>query len=68
MSLKAFHVVFVALATLFSVGFGVWAARAWAAGGGGEPLALAVTSFAIGVALVVYGAWFLRKMKGVSYL
>lgn len=68
MSLKAFHVVFVALATILSAGFGVWEIRAWKVAGGGGALALAIAGFVIAAVLVVYGRWFLGKTKDVSYL
>ena len=62
MSLKAFHIVFVTLATLLAAGFAAWALR--------EPTGsyrwLGVLSVAAAVALPVYGWWFLRKMKGVD--
>jgi hypothetical protein len=61
MSLKAFHIAFIALATLLALWLAVWAA------GNGFPL-LAGGAGAAAAALVVYGIWFLRKMKGVSLL
>ena len=61
MSLKAFHVVFV-LAALALAGW--MAAWAWQAGRTGWVAVAAAAA----VALVVYGIWFLRKMRGVSYL
>ena len=64
MSLKAFHVAFITIATLFSAGFGVWSFGQ----GGAAYLTLGVFSLAASVALVVYGGWFLRKMRHVGYL
>jgi hypothetical protein len=66
MSLKAVHLVFVLCATLLAAGFGVWAVER--PGGGGAYLALGVISFAVAAGLVIYGVWFLKKLKGVSYL
>ena len=65
MTLKAFHVVFVLVATLSSAGFGVWSLTQH-----GETvyLLLGGLSLAIAVALLIYGGWFLKKMKDVSYL
>lgn len=68
MSLKAFHVVFLVAAVLLAGWTAWWAWGRWAAGEGGGWLALAAASAAAIVALVVYGAWFLRKTRGVSYL
>lgn len=67
MSLKAFHVVFVLASIALAVWVGVWAAGRADAGGAGWWL-LAGGGFAAAVALGVYGVWFLKKMKGVSYL
>lgn len=61
MSLKAFHIAFITCSTLLALGLAGWA---WTHGFAG----LAVGGVAVAVLLVVYGAWFLKKMKGVSYL
>ena len=68
MSLKAFHVFFVVVSTLLALGFGVWSVNEYARAGRGGTLAMGVASFVAAVALVVYGFWFLRKLKNVSYL
>ena len=68
MSLKAFHLFFVCLSTLLSVGFGFWSVRAYLRSAEAVDLVLAAGAFVGGVALVWYGIWFLRKLKGVSYL
>lgn len=67
MSLKAFHVVFVLASIALSIWVGVWAAGRAADGGTGWWLA-AGGGFAAAVALAVYGVWFLRKTKDVSFL
>lgn len=69
MSLKAFHLIFVTAASALAFGFGVWLLR-----GHGSPegvasdLAGGIASLGCGVALLVYEAFFLKKLKGVSYL
>lgn len=68
MSLKFFHVLFVVLSTLLSVGFAVWSFGQAVAGAGGLYWVLGVLGLVVAVALVVYGRWFLKKMKDVSYL
>lgn len=69
MSLKAFHIFFIAVATVFLAGFGVWTLRRLVnLGGGGLDWALAFVALAGALALVVYGRAFLDKMKDVSYL
>ena len=67
-SLKAFHIFFIAVSTVLAVGFGVWATRDFAASGNWVNLTLGVGSFLASIGLVWYGVWFLRKLKGVSYL
>jgi xanthosine utilization system XapX-like protein len=68
MSLKFFHVLFVVLATLLSVGFAVWSFMQVAAGAGALYLVLGILGLVVAVALVIYGRWFLKKMKDVSYM
>jgi hypothetical protein len=68
MSLKAFHIFFIAVATLICTVFGVWAVRDFRGTGNGANLAMGIMSFVCGVGLVWYGRWFLRKLKGVSYI
>ena len=68
MSLKAFHVFFVAVSTLCALGFGAWAIGDYLRTGSGTVLAMGILSFVAAAALVVYGLWFLRKLKNVSYL
>lgn len=68
MSLKAFHVFFVALSVLCALGFGAWAIADYVRTGRGSVLTLGILGFAAAAALVWYGFWFLRKLKNVSYL
>ncbi len=68
MSLKTFHIFFIILSTLLAVAFGVWAVDDYGRSRSGIHLALGVGSFIASGALVVYGVWFLRKLKNVGYL
>jgi hypothetical protein len=68
MSLKAFHVFFVAVSTLLSLGFGVWAVSDYQRTGSGGTLGMGIAGFVAAGALVWYGFWFLRKLKDVSFL
>ena len=61
MSLKAFHLIFVTLLTSLSFGCAAWAFQA------GSPL-WGVTSIAAGIIVIVYGIYFLKKLKNISYL
>ena len=68
MSLKAFHVFFVCICVLFSLGFGAWAVADYLRTGSSGSIALAIGGFVAAAVLVWYGLWFLRKLKNVSYL
>jgi hypothetical protein len=64
MSLKGFHVVFVSASALLAFGFAAWCIRAVPDPGTGRLLSAAASVLA-GIGLVVYEAWFLKKMRGV---
>ena len=68
MSLKAFHIIFIAVCVVFSLGFGAWGIREYTASGTVSNLIMGIGAFIAAVALVIYGAWFLKKLKNVSYL
>ncbi len=68
MSLKAFHVVFVTLATLLAIGFGIWAIAESERDGQSGALVVGIGSLIAAVLLIVYGVWFLRKLRGFSWL
>jgi hypothetical protein len=61
MSLKAVHLIFVTLLTSLSFGCAVWAFQAgnlfWGAMG-----------IIAGILVIVYGVYFLKKLKKTSYL
>jgi hypothetical protein len=61
MSLKAFHLIFVTLLTTLSFGFSAWAFVA------GHPL-FGLAGIAAGILVVIYGIYFLKKLKKISYL
>lgn len=63
MSLKYFHLLFIALSTVMAIGVGAWAVDAWQANGAAEWMALAVLGFGSAVALVVYGNRFFQKAR-----
>lgn len=66
MSLKAFHLFFIAVSTLMMAVVAVWAAQQYFALGGGTHLFLALVGGAGAVVLPIYGTWFLKKTKKVS--
>ena len=68
MSLKAFHIFFIVVSTWLCLGFGVWGIHDYGQTGNWVHLALGAGSFLGSGLLVWYGIWFLRKLKGESYL
>lgn len=68
MSLKAFHIFFVTISTILAIGFGLWAIREFTINHETVSLIFGSASLLGAVALVIYGRWFLRKLKGESYL
>jgi hypothetical protein len=66
MSIKAFHVLFIVISTLFALGLGGWSVREYRRVDGLQNMVMAILAFAAAVALVVYGRWFLRKLKGLD--
>jgi len=68
MSLKAFHVLFIAVSILLAFGFAAWLFYQFSLAGGGWNLAFGIVSMAIGLGLIVYGRYFLKKLKHISYL
>jgi hypothetical protein len=61
MSLKAFHLIFVTLLTALSFGCAAWAFQVGQTFWG-------VTGIVAGILVIVYGVYFLKKLKNVSYL
>ena len=69
MSLKAFHIFFIIASSAVSAGFGIWSLKTYFAEEGGiSILWLGVGSLLASVGLIVYGRYFLKKLKNVSYL
>ncbi|MBU6408786.1 MAG: hypothetical protein KGR98_00225 [Verrucomicrobia bacterium] len=61
MSLKTFHLIFVTMLTALSCAFSGWAFA------GGRLLA-GLGGIATAILVVVYGIYFLKKLKKISYL
>lgn len=68
MSLKAFHVIFIAASLLLALGFAAWSFASYAHEGPLLHLWFGIGSLASAVVLVIYGKYFLRKLKDISYL
>ena len=63
MSLKYFHILFIILSVLTMVGFGLWALLVNGLPSGFKTMG--VVSLLGGVALLVYGIRFLKKLKSI---
>jgi steroid 5-alpha reductase family enzyme len=68
MSLKAFHVVFIAASVSLAAVMAAWALGNWRSGGSPADLAWGVGSSIAAVGLIAYGAVFIRKLRHISYL
>ena len=68
MSLKAFHIFFIATSTLVAFGFGVWGIYIHFVEYNAGYLIMGVLSLIGSVVLVIYGIRFLRRFKHVGYL
>ena len=62
MGLKVFHVFFIVLSTLLVLGFGLWGLEHYS----GLAYAFSIVSLVMAPVLVVYGVWFLKKLKKVG--
>jgi len=63
MSLRVFHLVFIAVSVALSAFVAAWGLREWNASHSTSALTLAVVFFVSGVALIAYGAHAVRKYR-----
>ncbi len=68
MSLKAFHIVFVVACVMLSLGFAYWAISEYRTTHDAALLVCGILSIVGAGGMLVYGKWFLHKLRGVSYL
>ena len=66
MSLKNFHILFISVSVVLAIGFGAWSVYTHTQESGTAWLVMGVLSLGVGVALVVYGFWFLQKIKRLN--
>jgi len=65
MGLKNIHLVFISMAVALCLTFGAWSVWMYRDQGQSGYLGVAVVALSAAVGLVVYGSWFLKKMKGL---
>lgn len=68
MSLKAFHIFFIAASVALALGLGVLALRAYMQEHAVAQLGWSLLSFAAAAALIVYGSHILKKLRNVGFL
>lgn len=66
MSLKYFHIFFIAIASLLAFYFSYWCLESYATGEKGY-LAYGVLSFTVGIGLILYGRSVFKKFKDVGF-
>jgi hypothetical protein len=68
MSLKAFHIFFIATSVLLAVGLGIMTLQTFLQSQAMAQLGWSLLCFAAALALVVYGVRILRKLRHVGFL
>jgi hypothetical protein len=69
MSLKAFHIIFVIVSTMLAFGVGGLCLNNYFHGDPDQvQLGVGIAFSVSGVLLLVYGRYFLKKLKHISYL
>jgi hypothetical protein len=68
MSLKAFHVVFVAASILLGLGVGGWGIHQFSTKGDVGLLVMGIVFLIMGIVLIIYGKRMLKKTKDIGYL
>ena len=66
MSLRIFHVIFIIASIVLSLFVAVWAVREWQATHSTGALVLGIVFVIGGVAMVVYGQRWFKKLKELS--
>lgn len=68
MSLKAFHLFFIAVCILFTLAFGAWGIVDFRNSDNTVNLVLGLFSLLISIGLLIYCGYAIRKLKGVSMI
>lgn len=65
MSLKSFHIFFIVVSVVLAFGFGAWGVYFHLVDSNLLYFVLGVSSFAVGIGLVVYGVKVARKLQRI---
>ena len=63
MSIKIVHLIFISVSTLLAFGFGAWCIHTYLREKSDLYIGMGGTSFLAGIALILYGISFRRKIK-----
>jgi steroid 5-alpha reductase family enzyme len=66
LSLRSFHLFFIAASVLLAAWVGVWGVQSWQANRSGSDLAVGLLFVALGVVLLVYGLRVRKKLRQVA--
>jgi hypothetical protein len=66
MSLRSFHLFFVAASVVLSAGVAVWGVQSWRTTGSGSDLAFGVMFLVVGFVLAFYGVRVRRKLRDLA--
>ena len=66
LSLRSFHLFFVAASVLLAAWVGVWGIQSWQANRSGSDLAVGLLFFALGLVLLVYGLRVRKKLRAIA--
>jgi steroid 5-alpha reductase family enzyme len=66
MSLRSFHLFFIAASVVLAAWVGVWGIQSWQANRSGSDLAVGLLFFVLGVVLLVYGLRVRKKLRAIA--
>jgi len=66
LSLRSFHLFFIAATVVLAAWVGVWGIQSWQANRSGSDLAVGLLFFALGVVLLIYGLRVRRKLRAIA--
>ena len=66
MSLKVFHVIFISLSVVLTIGFGLWLVIVQPMEGGLIDILAALLSFGVGILLVLYEIKIIKKFRSLK--